>query len=74
MFNRCTETNDTKDSAIRPDSKDYKVTFNYEFLEDFRDPVITTAKHLTGAITTKWALNSRGSVGWSTDQGKLLLD
>lgn len=37
VFNRCSEGNDTKDGAILPDSKDYNVTFNYEFLEDFRD-------------------------------------
>ena len=37
VFNLCSEGNDTKDGKIRPDSKDYQVTFNYEFLEDFRD-------------------------------------
>lgn len=37
VFNRCSVGNDTKDGRIRPDSKGYMVTFNYEFLEDFRD-------------------------------------
>ena len=38
VFNQCTFTNATKDGQIRPDSKDYRVIFNYEFLEDFQDP------------------------------------
>ena len=37
VFNKCTVTNATKDGKIRPDSKEYRVLFNYEFLEDFRD-------------------------------------
>lgn len=37
VFNLCSVGNDTKDGKIRPDSKEYEVTFNYEFLEDFRD-------------------------------------
>ena len=37
VFNRCSEANDTTDGRIRPDSKEYTVTFSYEFLEDFRD-------------------------------------
>ena len=37
VFNRCSITNETKDGRIGPDSKDYRVNFNYEFLEDFRD-------------------------------------
>lgn len=37
VFNRCSIGNDTKDGKIKSDSKKYKVTFNYEFLEDFRD-------------------------------------
>lgn len=37
VFNRCSVGNDTKDGKIRPDSKEYHVEFNYEFLEDFRD-------------------------------------
>jgi len=37
VFNRCSVGNETKDGKIRVDSKDYILTFNYEFLEDFRD-------------------------------------
>lgn len=51
VFNRCTTTNETKDGQIRPDSKEYQVIFNYEFLEDFRDPTSRTAL-LQRAFTT----------------------
>lgn len=37
VFNRCSITNETKDGRVRPDSKDFQVVFNYEFLEDFVD-------------------------------------
>ena len=37
VLNLCSITNATKDGRIRPDSKDYQVVFNYEFLEDFVD-------------------------------------
>ena len=37
VFNRCSRTNATMDGKIGPDSKKYRVTFDYEFLEDFRD-------------------------------------
>ena len=37
VFNRCCVGNETKDGKIGVDSKDYRLTFNYEFLEDFRD-------------------------------------
>lgn len=37
VFNRCLVGNDSRDGKIRLDSKDYKLTFNYEFLEDFQD-------------------------------------
>lgn len=37
VFNRCSVGNETKDGKIRIDSKEYKLTFNYEFLEDFQD-------------------------------------
>ena len=64
VFNRCTETNTTKDGTTRPDSTGYKVTFNYEFLEDFRDPV-TAAQQFTRALTKKWV----GSVGPGNESG-----
>ena len=47
VFNRCTFTNATKDGQIRPDSKDYRVIFNYEFLEDFQDPKSKFARAFT---------------------------
>ena len=47
VFNRCTFTNATKDGQIRPDSKEYRVTFNYEFLEDFQDPESKLARAFT---------------------------
>ena len=47
VFNRCTFTNATKDGQIRPDSKDYRVIFNYEFLEDFQDPKSKLARAFT---------------------------
>ena len=34
VFDRC-----IKPGTTRVDSKDYSVTFNYEFVEDFQDPV-----------------------------------
>lgn len=37
VFNRCSVGNESKDGKIRLDSKEYILTFNYEFLEDFRD-------------------------------------
>ena len=37
ILNLSSMTNVTKDGWIRPDSKDYQVVFNYEFLEDFVD-------------------------------------
>ena len=37
VFNRCSVTNETKDGRVRPESKDFEVVFNYEFLEDFVD-------------------------------------
>lgn len=37
VFNRCTLSNETKDGKIRHDSKDYNITFDYEFIEDFQD-------------------------------------
>ena len=37
VFNRCSVGNETKDGKIRLDSKEYQLTFNYEFLEDFQD-------------------------------------
>ena len=39
MFNRCTTTNATEDSDITANSPNYMVNFNYEFLEDIRDPI-----------------------------------
>ena len=36
MFTRCVTTNE-KD-GVSKDDKNFKVTFNYEFLEDDRDP------------------------------------
>ncbi len=56
VFNRCTSTNETKDGQVRPDSKDYRVFFNYEFLEDFRDPE-SRAEKLRRALTQKYVLN-----------------
>ena len=47
VFNRCTFTNATKDGQIRPDSKDYRVIFNYEFLEDFQDRKSKIVRALT---------------------------
>ena len=32
VLNKCTDTN--ADRNIRPDSKDYAIIFNYQFLED----------------------------------------
>ena len=32
VLNKCTDTN--ADRNIRPDSEDFAVTFNYQFLED----------------------------------------
>ena len=49
VFDRCTTTNATSDGQIRPDIKEYRVTFNYEFLEDFRDPE-SRAKRLKRAL------------------------
>ncbi len=37
VFNRCSIGNETKDGKTRVDSRDYMLTFNYEFLEDFQD-------------------------------------
>lgn len=37
VFNRCSKNNATKDGKITPESKKFKVDFNYEFLEDYRD-------------------------------------
>ena len=37
VFNRCCVGNETKDGKIGVDSKDYRLKFNYEFLEDFQD-------------------------------------
>lgn len=37
VFNRCSVGNESKDGKIGLDSKDYMLTFNYEFLEDFQD-------------------------------------
>ena len=37
VFNRCSKNNATKDGKITPESKNFKVDFNYEFLEDYRD-------------------------------------
>lgn len=75
VFNRCTETNATNDGTIRPDSPDYQVTFNYEFLEDFRDPV-TAAEQFQRALTKKcvlgpWLPPSPGS-SYSGDSEGLL--
>ena len=36
-LNRCLTTNEEVDSASRED-RNFQVTFNYEFLEDDRDP------------------------------------
>ena len=33
VLKKCTVTN-TRDRNVQPDSKDYAVTFNYEFIED----------------------------------------
>lgn len=35
VFNRCTMTNSS--NTIHPDSPEYRVIFNYEFIEDLRD-------------------------------------
>ena len=35
VFNRCSTTNE---NVVSADSTDYRITFDYEFLEDFRDP------------------------------------
>ena len=37
VFNRCCVGNETKDGKVGVDSKDYRLTFNYEFLEDIQD-------------------------------------
>ena len=37
MFNRCSKNNATKEGKITPESEEFKVKFNYEFLEDYRD-------------------------------------
>ena len=37
VFNRCSKNNATKDGKITHESEDFKVVFNYEFLEDYRD-------------------------------------
>ena len=37
VFNQCSVSNEKKDGKIRHDSKEYTVTFNYEFIEDFQD-------------------------------------
>ena len=50
VFNRCSTTNATSDGKIRPDSKEYEVTFDYEFLEDYQDPVSRGTK-LRRALT-----------------------
>ncbi|CAI8048714.1 Transient receptor potential cation channel subfamily A member 1 homolog [Geodia barretti] len=52
VFNRCTVTNATKDGKIRPDSREYRVLFNYEFLEDFQDRE-TAAHRLARRLTRK---------------------
>ncbi len=44
VFNRCTSTNASKDGKVRPDSLEYSITFNYEFLEDFQEAETRTAK------------------------------
>ena len=36
VLKKCTSTN-AKDGGTSPDSKDYAVTFSYEFIEDFKD-------------------------------------
>ena len=38
VFNRCSRNNATKEGKITPQSKEFRVEFNYEFLEDYRDP------------------------------------
>ena len=37
VLNHCMETNASVEGPIHPWSKEYTVTFNYEFLEDHRD-------------------------------------
>ena len=37
VFNQCSISNETKDGKIWRDSKDYTITFDYEFIEDFQD-------------------------------------
>lgn len=37
VFNKCSKNNATKDGKITPESKEFSVVFNYEFLEDYRD-------------------------------------
>lgn len=44
MFNRCSTTNEDTVSA---DSPDYTITFNYEFLEDFREPAARQRRKFT---------------------------
>ena len=35
VFNKCTTTNATPDGKIQPESSEYVVTFDYEFVEDY---------------------------------------
>lgn len=37
VFNQCSVSNETKDGKIWHDSKEYAITFDYEFIEDFQD-------------------------------------
>lgn len=54
VFNRCSTPNDTKDGQINPDSKLYNVTFNYEFLEDFRDVKENACSRFFRRLSERW--------------------
>ena len=50
MFNRCVTTNESE--GVGKDDKNLLVTFNYEFLEDDRDPKTSKiTKGLSRALT-----------------------
>ena len=46
VFSKCVETNECNhwEEDTHPDSRQFKVTFKYEFLEDFQDKQ-TSEKH-----------------------------
>ena len=50
MFTRCVTTNEIE--GVSKDDQHFEVTFDYEFLEDDRDPIrIGLSRTLTSAFT-----------------------